>query len=199
MVRLLGTVGTIEKLWSDGDISVKEKCWNPRLLERTTLRQISSTSSVASSKPTTGGRPTKGDKVVLAPDFEIYGDASNGPLKPGDVGDVFEDDKSSMPCHVRFEGRQYWYKREALRVFKPASTSDSSKAASSHRGEWRGSSTRKWCSREEDEEGMHCAHGEVVIQEHHWSCCGITDEAAKYCIKIGDQVKRGPDWKVFFL
>ena len=197
MAKLLGTVGRIENVRDNGDISVKGKRWNPHLLERTGLRQSSSASSVTSSK-TTEGRPTKGDKVVLAPDYEMYGDASDGPLKPGDVGDVFEDDKSSMPCHVRFEGDEFWYKREALRVFKPASTSESSKTASSHRGEWRGSSTRKWCSTPEDEEGELCAHGEAVIQEHHWSCCGLTDEAAKFCIKIGDRVKRGPDWKVKF-
>jgi hypothetical protein len=143
-------------------------------------------------------RPVKiGDKVVLAPDFASHADASGGPLKLGDVGDLFEDDGSSLPCHVRFGERKYWYEREALRVAPVATeTGATAGGARKHRGEWRGSSTRQWCSRPGEAEGELCAHGEAIIQEPHWSCCGKTDGNARFCVKKDDRVKRGPHWKV---
>ena len=54
--------------------------------------------------------------VQLAPDFEEYSDAKDGPLKPGDKGVLIEDDGSSKPFRVEFDGRTWWYDRSALRV-----------------------------------------------------------------------------------
>jgi hypothetical protein len=34
MAPLLGTTGTVERVWDDGDVRVKGKCWNPALVER---------------------------------------------------------------------------------------------------------------------------------------------------------------------
>jgi hypothetical protein len=54
--------------------------------------------------------------VQLAPDFEEHSDAKDGPLKPGDIGVLIEDDGSSKPFRVEFDGRTWWYDRSALRV-----------------------------------------------------------------------------------
>ena len=57
-----------------------------------------------------------GCRVQLAPDFEEYSDAKEGPLKPGDIGVLIEDDGSSKPFRVEFDGKRWWYDRSALRV-----------------------------------------------------------------------------------
>ena len=56
-----------------------------------------------------------GEKVVLADDYASHGDASGGPLKPGDVGTLKQDDHDSKPFKVNFNGRDYWYKEAALK------------------------------------------------------------------------------------
>jgi len=56
------------------------------------------------------------DSVMLSPAYQECGDASEGPLTPGDVGKVVEDDGSSKPLLVAVEGRRWWYSREALVV-----------------------------------------------------------------------------------
>jgi hypothetical protein len=61
-----------------------------------------------------GGRPTTGSKVSLSTGFAAYGDASSGPLAPGDVGDLVEDDGSSKPFKVEYGGKTWWYKAEAI-------------------------------------------------------------------------------------
>jgi hypothetical protein len=61
----------------------------------------------------------KGSKVVLVPGYESMEDASGGPLQPGDVGEVIEDDNSGKPFHVRAisgasKGSTWWYVKSAL-------------------------------------------------------------------------------------
>mmetsp|Transcript_98151 Transcript_98151/g.262137 ORF Transcript_98151/g.262137 Transcript_98151/m.262137 type:complete len:502 (-) Transcript_98151:231-1736(-) len=60
------------------------------------------------------GGVTIGDAVMLSPTYEKCGDASDGPLRPGDVGQVLVDDESDMALLVLAGGRQWWYNREAL-------------------------------------------------------------------------------------
>ena len=57
-----------------------------------------------------------GCKVKLAQDYASRSDASGGPLKPGDIGTLIEDDKSSKPFQVEFNGKKWWYDRLALEV-----------------------------------------------------------------------------------
>lgn len=58
-----------------------------------------------------------GSKVVLSPTFRDCEDADGGPLQPGDVGTVFEDDGSSKPYHVRAaNGNAWWYTAAALQA-----------------------------------------------------------------------------------
>ena len=65
-----------------------------------------------------------GCNVQLSSDYHLDGDAAEGPLKPGDVGILMEnDDDSSEPCLVDFGGERWWYARSALQV---ADTDDSS-------------------------------------------------------------------------
>ncbi len=55
-----------------------------------------------------------GSSVKLSPDYEDYSDAEDGPLKPGDVGEVLIDDRSEKPYKVRANGNDWWYKAAAL-------------------------------------------------------------------------------------
>ena len=63
---------------------------------------------------------TVGSHVVLAPDFRKEGDAKGGPLKVGDIGIVeeldssTEDDGSSKPYRVKYDGESWSYTRDAL-------------------------------------------------------------------------------------
>ena len=60
-----------------------------------------------------------GCKVKLSPDFESHSDAAHGPLKPGDIGTLIEDDGSSTPYRVEFNGQTWWYMSSALCVAEP--------------------------------------------------------------------------------
>ena len=54
---------------------------------------------------------------MLSPTFRDCEDADGGPLQPGDVGTVFEDDGSSKPYHVRAaNGNSWWYTAAALQA-----------------------------------------------------------------------------------
>ncbi len=58
-------------------------------------------------------------QVRLSYDFAQYDDASEGPLKPGDIGTLLEDDKSSKPYHVlSASGKSWWYKKKAIIKYK---------------------------------------------------------------------------------
>ena len=72
---------------------------------------------MASSGPEGGGqeRLKVGEKVVLTDDYASHGDASGGPLKPGDVGVLEQDDHDSKPFKVNFNGRSYFYVEAALK------------------------------------------------------------------------------------
>ena len=66
------------------------------------------------------GAITVGSRVSLSTRFRECSDASQGPLSPGDIGTVIEDDKQSKPFQVRAEnGEEWWYTRDAL-VLAPA-------------------------------------------------------------------------------
>ena len=77
---------------------------------------------------------TVGCSVVLSHDYSDYGDARDGPLKPGDVGRLVKDDGSSVPFHVEYLGRTFWYRAGALRVAggAPGSGTSSSSSGQSH-------------------------------------------------------------------
>eukprot|EP00931_Biecheleriopsis_adriatica_P021102 TRINITY_DN13898_c0_g2_i1.p1 TRINITY_DN13898_c0_g2~~TRINITY_DN13898_c0_g2_i1.p1 ORF type:complete len:362 (-),score=54.47 TRINITY_DN13898_c0_g2_i1:260-1345(-) len=57
-----------------------------------------------------------GDLVVLAPDWENFDDAPDGPLKPGDVGRLIGDiaEYYPKPLKVEFEGETWLYMLGAL-------------------------------------------------------------------------------------
>ena len=61
------------------------------------------------------GTICKGSKVKLSPSYKDHSDAAGGPLKPGDIGTVVEDDSSSKPYKVKADnGDTWWYRAEAL-------------------------------------------------------------------------------------
>lgn len=71
-----------------------------------------------------GGRSLRvGDKVKLALGFESMSDAAGGPLGPGRVGEVMEDDGSWKPYKVRCGTREWWYMAEALQPASEAAPS----------------------------------------------------------------------------
>lgn len=52
---------------------------------------------------------------MLSPTYKECSDAAGGPLQPGDVGTVVQDDGSSKPYRVKTEdGRAWWYTPPAL-------------------------------------------------------------------------------------
>lgn len=58
---------------------------------------------------------TTGSQVQLSHDYTDFSDATQGPLRPGDVGVVVTDDRSSKPFEVRAAcGRKWWYEAGAL-------------------------------------------------------------------------------------
>ncbi len=58
-------------------------------------------------------------QVMLSDDYAQYGDADEGPLKPGDIGTLLEDDGSSTPYNVQTaSGDTWWYKKKAIVKFK---------------------------------------------------------------------------------
>lgn len=62
-----------------------------------------------------GSRFNVGDDVMLAPGYEGCQDAADGPLRPGEVGSVLQDDGSSKPYLVRAaNGNRWWYIASAL-------------------------------------------------------------------------------------
>jgi ankyrin repeat protein len=59
----------------------------------------------------------KDTHVQLTKDYKDHGDASKGPLKPGEVGVVIENDGSSKPFHVRAaNGKEWWYEAAAIEI-----------------------------------------------------------------------------------
>jgi membrane protein implicated in regulation of membrane protease activity len=86
MGPLLGTSGTVERVDGDGDVRVNGKRWNPALVER--VGSLPAGKPDAKGAPRSGERLKVGDQVQLAAGYATCGDASDGPLKPGDIGEV---------------------------------------------------------------------------------------------------------------
>jgi len=60
------------------------------------------------------------DRVILTEDYLQYGNASSGPLKPGDVGTIEHDDAFTNNFRVTFNDVSWFYPERALRL-APAS------------------------------------------------------------------------------
>ena len=77
------------------------------------------TAAAAAAAPAT--RLPVGSAVVLSPGFESYGDASSGPMQPGDEGLLIQDDRDSKPFKVRVTrgskvGEEWYYEEGAIRL-----------------------------------------------------------------------------------
>ena len=95
MDELLGEEGEVTAIDSDGDVRVREKVWNPMLLE--TVGAVD-------------GRLRVGEKVVLATSER------KGCLESGEVGTLVQDDRSSLPYQVEASsGDTYWYRESDLK------------------------------------------------------------------------------------
>ena len=70
-------------------------------------------------------RPVVGDKVKLSSTYKTFGDAAEGPLSPGDIGELKKDDKSSKPFYVSHGGSSWWYHEGAIVLAGSAGTSSS--------------------------------------------------------------------------
>lgn len=91
----------------------------------------SSPSPTIAIGPLTAWKPTEpgvgimlGSEVNVSQNYEKYSDAKNGPLAPGAVGIVVEEDDSDKPFRVKLKGasddKVWWYAAEAL-VLDPRS------------------------------------------------------------------------------
>jgi hypothetical protein len=96
------------------------KSWwyNAEAIQKGSLFQMESQPSIVATSlagPTAAGRPTVGGMVSLASGYADHSDASGGPLAPGDVGELVEDDGSGKPFKVRANnGKSWWYNAEAI-------------------------------------------------------------------------------------
>jgi hypothetical protein len=68
----------------------------------------------------------QGSKVILAEGYASMEDAKDGPLQPGDVGEIAAMDRSSKPLHVKAMsgakvGESWWYVVDAV-VAEPTTT-----------------------------------------------------------------------------
>ena len=57
----------------------------------------------------------EGDKVILVSNYETFTDSVEGPLKPGDVGIVMENDKSYKPFKIEFNDKTWWYDEKSVK------------------------------------------------------------------------------------
>jgi hypothetical protein len=73
-----------------------------------------------------------GCKVKLAPGYASHSDAEGGPLTPGDIGTLVEDDKSSKPFKIEYNGKTWWYEKPALVVVGSASSKPSKLCPNGH-------------------------------------------------------------------
>ena len=67
-----------------------------------------------------------GCRVQLSQHFAVYGDAKEGPLKPGDIGTVVKSKSghaNDTLYNVEFSGRKWWYSEYALFVVSSGSSS----------------------------------------------------------------------------
>jgi hypothetical protein len=56
---------------------------------------------------------------MLSDDYGQYDDADEGPLKPGEIGTLMEDDGSSKPYNVQSSsGKSWWYRKLAIVKFE---------------------------------------------------------------------------------
>ena len=58
---------------------------------------------------------SEGDKVTVTADYQNIDDSIKGPLTPGLVGLIIQDDESSKPFQVQYGDQKWWYVAEALR------------------------------------------------------------------------------------
>ena len=77
-------------------------------------------SALSSSSSKSRGVLKTGDRVCLTHDYQRHGDASGGPLKPGDVGEIKQTNHQYM---VNYNGRQWWYRPEALQHVRTSGNS----------------------------------------------------------------------------
>ena len=77
--------------------------------------------NVAASSPglTSDGRIPVGATVTVTPGYASCGDASDGPLSPGDKGVLVKDDRDHKPYKVRATsgskaGSEWWYQEDAI-------------------------------------------------------------------------------------
>jgi spore coat protein U-like protein len=83
-----------------------------------------------SAGPAPRRRLAVGERVILSANYRNIGDASAGPLKPGDMAQVVKDDGSSKPFQVRVEsgskaGSTWWYVDGAIERVGTASSTTS--------------------------------------------------------------------------
>ncbi len=55
-----------------------------------------------------------GDRVTVTADYKNHGDAAGGPLVPGQVGVIVQDDQSGKPFQVTHGTTKWWYAEQAL-------------------------------------------------------------------------------------
>eukprot|EP01065_Artemidia_motanka_P044311 TRINITY_DN628_c0_g1_i1.p1 TRINITY_DN628_c0_g1~~TRINITY_DN628_c0_g1_i1.p1 ORF type:complete len:334 (+),score=113.84 TRINITY_DN628_c0_g1_i1:85-1002(+) len=98
-----------------------------------------------------------------------------GNVTPGDVGTVREVD--GLTCKVHF-AKQPSLWTGFVPEMEVMDTSGSPQRGQ-HAGQWRAGRKHFCCSRPGQLEGPLCMHGDAIVREDHWSCCGQRDVYAR--------------------
>ena len=59
----------------------------------------------------------EGDQVVLVSGYINFSGADEGPLKPGDIGIIIENDRSYKPFKIEFNEKTWWYDEKSIELY----------------------------------------------------------------------------------
>ena len=144
MEEFLGKIGVIQSKSAENKWAVRFEggtsyTWNGLLLESPTQVAYPAGLTPPSVTMTDDGRFAIGCHLTVVPTYASYSDASGGPLKPGDIGELVVDDRGAKPYKVESltgdgVGRTWWYEANALELYRPPAVSADNKNTETIKG-----------------------------------------------------------------
>ncbi|GIL56975.1 hypothetical protein Vafri_12242, partial [Volvox africanus] len=179
MGKYLGKAGTVSYKYQDGDVKIRfdngdEFCWSHELVLPGTPAQVPTAYDVGTAVLISN---VTADEARAAQDGHGGWNTSmaNYLGKNGTVSYKYADGDMK----VKFtDGNEYcWF----WGLVGPAqaggiTTSSGGCKPGAHKGVWRSTETKYWCSTASMTEGALCTHGSEIIKAPHWSCCGCQDK-----------------------
>ena len=126
----LGDVGIVmenDKSYKPFKIEFNDKTWwyDEKAVELYDETNVNDKKSVVeAAEPVFTSNIKEGDKVTLVSNYQTFSDSAEGPLKPGDVGIVMENDKSYKPFKIEFNDKTWWYDVKAVELYDETNEND---------------------------------------------------------------------------